>query len=114
MKIVLSSLLSSVLKYNLVKCHMLISSEPCNHANLSSRLIQPFLAAYPATITGNWEKKNHKMSTSLVGFRLCETHAILNNSSLLPGWEKSGYLSIKSYKSPFQARGCKALMLFPV
>lgn len=56
MKIVLSSLLSSVLKYNLFKYRMLISSESYNRINLYSRLIQSFLAIYPATITGNWEK----------------------------------------------------------
>lgn len=58
MKIVLSSVLSPVLKCNLFKCHMLIFSEPCNHVNLYSRLIQSFLATYPATVIGNWGGEN--------------------------------------------------------
>lgn len=90
MKIVLSSLLSSVLKYNLFKRRMLISSESCNCINLYSRLIQSFLARYPATITGNWEK-NHKLSRSLIDSRLCKPHSDLINASQFPGWEESDY-----------------------
>lgn len=66
MKIVLSSLLSYILKCNLSKCRMLISSELCNHINLYSTLIQSFLATYPATIIGNWKEKDHKLSRSLI------------------------------------------------
>lgn len=120
-KIVLSSLLSSVLKCNLFKCRMLISTEPCNHINLYTR-------TYPVVFdnissNNNWEleRKNHQLSGSLIDLvmqkkkptQVGKPHTILKNSNQFTGWEKSD-CSIKFYQSFFQARGCKALMLFPV
>lgn len=84
MKIVLSSLLSSVLKCHFFKCCMLISSEPCNHINLYTR-------TYPVVFdnissNNNWEleRKNHQLSGSLIDL-------VMQKKKNNPGWQTPHY-----------------------